>query len=192
MATEPIKRECRYVNGNLKRWKERIKTNFHDQDVPYNMHCNATAVLKIDSIYRQVENYDPQVYVKACKHTDAENQQCSMLSDDGNDDDEFFVVEKEGEKVFCNLPRFIKLIKMNKTSLLELARKLNTPRQNCMKTKEQLEDAIKDTITRYKEIIFNSDTPTCMACLDEPRKQQAIDQYVHNQKLKGDKKRKIV
>ena len=35
-----------------------------------------------------------------------------------------------------------------------------------MKTKE-LEEAIKDTITRYKEIIFGSDTPTCMVCLEE-------------------------
>ena len=51
MATEPIKREGSYVNGKLKTWKERIKTNFHGQDVPYNMHCHATAVLKIDSVY---------------------------------------------------------------------------------------------------------------------------------------------
>ena len=29
MATEPIKRQGRYVNGKLKTWKERIKTNFH-------------------------------------------------------------------------------------------------------------------------------------------------------------------
>ena len=36
-----------------------------------------------------------------------------------------------------------------------------------MKTMEELKEAIKDTITRYKEIIFSSDTPTCMACLDE-------------------------
>ena len=48
MATEPIKRESRYVNGKLKTWKERIKAHFYGQDVPYNMHCNATAVLKID------------------------------------------------------------------------------------------------------------------------------------------------
>ena len=59
---------------------------------------------------------------------------------------------------------------MNKTSLLELAKKLNISRRNCMKIKEELEKAIKDTITKYKEIIFNSDTPTCMACLDEPPK----------------------
>ena len=90
MATEPIKREGSYVNGKLKTWKERIKTNFHGQDVPYNMHCNATAVLKIDSVYKQGKNYHPQVYVEECKYTDAENQQCSMVSDD--DDDGFFEV----------------------------------------------------------------------------------------------------
>ena len=88
MATEPIKREGSYVNGKLKTWKERIKTNFHGQDVPYNMYCNATAVLKIDSVYKQGKNYHPQVYVEECKYTDAENQQCSMLSDDDDDDDD--------------------------------------------------------------------------------------------------------
>ena len=61
MATEPIKSEGSYVNGKLKTWKECIKTNFHGQDVPYNMHCNATAVLKIDSVYKQGKNYHPQV-----------------------------------------------------------------------------------------------------------------------------------
>ena len=65
---------------------------------------------------------------------------------------------------------------MNKTSLLELAKKLNIPRQSCMKTKEELEEAIKNTIKEYKEIIFGADTPVCMACLDELRKQQGIDQ----------------
>ena len=90
MVTEPIKREGRYVNGKLKTWKERIKTNFHGQDVPYNMHCNATAVLKIDSVYKQGKNYHPQVYVEECKYTDAENQQCNMLS--YYDNDGFFEV----------------------------------------------------------------------------------------------------
>ena len=80
---------------------------------------------------------------------------------------------------------------MNKTSLLELAKKLNIPRRNCMKTKQELEGAIKDTVTMYKEIIFNLNTPTCMACLDKPRKQQAIDQYVHDQKLMEDKLTKL-
>ena len=57
---------------------------------------------------------------------------------------------------------------MKKTSHLELAKKLNIPRRNCIKTQEELEEAIKDTITKCKEIIFSSDIPVCMAYLDEP------------------------
>ena len=55
---------------------------------------------------------------------------------------------------------------MNKISLLELAKKLNIRRRNCMKTKKELDKAISDTITRYKEIILGPDTPVCMTCLD--------------------------
>ena len=51
LATEPIK--GKYIRGKLKMWRESIKTNFHGQDVRYNMYCNATAVLKIDSVYKQ-------------------------------------------------------------------------------------------------------------------------------------------
>ena len=80
---------------------------------------------------------------------------------------------------------------MNKTSLLELAKKLDMPYQNSMKTKEEFEEAIKATITRYKEIIFSSDTPACMAYLDELRRQQAIDQTVYDQKLMEDTVRKL-
>ena len=86
LATEPIKGN--HVRGKLKTWKERIKTNFHGQDVPYDMYCNATAVLKIDSVYKQGKNYHPQVYAEECKDTNAEKQQCNMLSDD----DGFFEV----------------------------------------------------------------------------------------------------
>ena len=60
-----------------------------------------------------------------------------------------------------------------------------------MKTKEELEGPIKDTIKGQKKIIFGSDTPTCMACLDELRKQQAIDQHVYDQKLMNDMIRKL-
>ena len=60
-----------------------------------------------------------------------------------------------------------------------------------MKTREELEEAIKDTITRYKEIIFGSCTPACMACLDELRKQQVIDQKTYDQKLMEDTMRKL-
>ena len=81
LVTEPI------IGGEA--WKERIKTNFHGQDVPYQMHCNATAGLKIDSVYKQGKHYHPQAYVEECKYTDAENQQCNMLSDDDDDDGSF-------------------------------------------------------------------------------------------------------
>ena len=66
-------------------------------------------------------------------------------------------------------------------SLLELTKKLNIPLRNCMKTKEELEEAIKDTITGYKEIIFGPGIPVCMACLDELRREQVIDQKVYDQ-----------
>ena len=60
-----------------------------------------------------------------------------------------------------------------------------------MKTKEELEEAIKDTITKYKEIIFGSDTPACMACLDELVKPQVIDQKIYDQKLMEDTVKKL-
>ena len=60
LTTGPIKGEGRYVHGKLKMWKKRIKMNFHGQDVPYDMYCNATAMLKIDSVYKQGKNYHPQ------------------------------------------------------------------------------------------------------------------------------------
>ena len=72
---------------------------------------------------------------------------------------------------------------MSKTSLLELAKKLNISRRNCMKTKEELEEATKGTIKVYKEIIFSLDTSFCMACLNELRRQQIIDQHVYDQRL---------
>ena len=69
------------MHGNLETWRDGIKTNFHGQDVPCDMYCNATAVLKIDSVYKQSKNYHPQVFVEECKYTDAKSQKCSMLSD---------------------------------------------------------------------------------------------------------------
>ena len=91
LATEPIKVKGMYVHGKLKTWKELIKTNFHGQEVPYDMYCFGTAVLKIDSVYKQGKNYHLQVYVEECKYIAQENhQQCNMFSDD--DDDRFFEV----------------------------------------------------------------------------------------------------
>ena len=80
---------------------------------------------------------------------------------------------------------------MNKASLLKLAKKMNIPRRNCMRTKEELEEVIKDTINGYKEIILGSDNPVCMACLDELRRQQIIDQHVYDQRLMDDTMSKL-
>ena len=60
-----------------------------------------------------------------------------------------------------------------------------------MKAKEELERVIKGTITKYKEIIFGADTPACMACLDELRKQKVIDEKLYDQKLMDDTVRKL-
>ena len=89
LATEPIKGNN--VHGKLKTWKKDIKTNFHGQVPPYDVYCNATAVLKIDSVYKQGKNYHHQTYIEECTYTDVEKQKCNMLSDD-DDDDEFFEV----------------------------------------------------------------------------------------------------
>ena len=60
-----------------------------------------------------------------------------------------------------------------------------------MKTKEELEEAIKDTITGYKEIIFGPGTPVCMACLDKLWRQQVIDQKMYDEKLMDNTTRKL-
>ena len=62
------------MHGKLKPWKERINTNFHGQDIPYVMYCNGTAVLKVESTYKQGKNYHLQVYIEDCNYTDAESQ----------------------------------------------------------------------------------------------------------------------
>ena len=68
---------------------------------------------------------------------------------------------------------------MNK--LLEEAKALNIPRRNLM-TADQLKQVIKDTVERYKELIFGSDV-ICKDCLNELKKQRKIDEYTHSKKL---------
>ena len=80
---------------------------------------------------------------------------------------------------------------MNKTSLLKKAKELSIPRRNCMKTKQELKKAIKDTIIKYKKIVFCANIPLCMAHLDELRKQQVIHKKVYDQKLMDDTVRKL-
>ena len=80
---------------------------------------------------------------------------------------------------------------MNKTSLLELARKFKIPLRNCLKTKEELDEAIRDTIKKYNEIIFGADTLVCMTSLNKLRKQYVIDKKVFDPKLMDDAVRKL-
>ena len=56
LTTEPINGEDKYMHGKLKTWKEGIRTNFHGQDVLYDVYYNATEVFKVDSIYKQSKN----------------------------------------------------------------------------------------------------------------------------------------
>ena len=48
---------------------------------------------------------------------------------------------------------------MRKKKLLEKAKKLNIPHQNCMKMEQELKKAIKGTIIKYEGIIFGVDSP---------------------------------
>ena len=53
LTTKPIKGGSKCIDSKLKKriktkkrtWKGRIKTNFHGRDVPYDVYCNAKAVL---------------------------------------------------------------------------------------------------------------------------------------------------
>ena len=60
-----------------------------------------------------------------------------------------------------------------------------------MKRNQELVKAIKDTIVKYKEIIFGVDNPICIKCSDELQKQQAIDEKVYDQNLMDDTVRKL-
>ena len=72
-------------------------------------------------------------------------------------------------------------IKEEMNKLLEKAKKLNIPRRNLMK-KDELEQAIKDTISRYKDLIYGNDV-VCENCLREIYKQEKIDKKMYFQRL---------
>ena len=50
LTTESIKGKGKHMRGKLTTWKDCIKTNFHNEDIPYDMYCNAIIVLKVDSV----------------------------------------------------------------------------------------------------------------------------------------------
>ena len=74
-----------YVNGKLKTWQEEISTDFHGKSVPHEEGCEATAILKVSSVYQQGANYYPQVYIEEYKYCAREATKCHLLS---NSEDE--------------------------------------------------------------------------------------------------------
>ena len=89
------------------------------------------------------------------------------------------------------MPGYTKLIINEQDAFVRTCKKVEYAPSKLDEKKEELEEAIKETIPKYLEIIFGSDNPTCMACLDELRKQPAIDQKIYDQKLMEDTVRKL-
>ena len=58
-----------------------LLTNFHKQEVPYNIPCQTSSLLCINSVYNQGKNFYPQVYVEECKYKKIERLKCNLLSD---------------------------------------------------------------------------------------------------------------
>ena len=79
---------------------------------------------------------------------------------------------------------------MSKTKLSEKAKLLNIPRRNLISVEDH-EKVIKDTIIKYKDVIFGVDNSICMKSLDELGKQQVIDEKVYDKKLIDDTIRKL-
>ena len=73
--------------------------------------------------------------------------------------------------------------------LMEKAKNLNIPGR-CKMSSTELEQAIKETIQIYKDIIFDSGI-VCRGCLDELRKQEKIDKYAYNRMLMKDALREL-
>ena len=80
LTVDPIKNEC-FLNGKIRSYKDEILTNFHKQEVPYDVSCQISSVLCINSVYNQGKNYYPQVYVEECKYKKIERLTCNLLSD---------------------------------------------------------------------------------------------------------------
>lgn len=61
------------MHSEIIAWKERIKKSFRGNGVPYNMHCNKTAFVKVGSANKQGKNCHYQVYVENCKYIDTKS-----------------------------------------------------------------------------------------------------------------------
>ena len=63
------------------------------------MYCSAAAVLRIFSACKQGKNYHSCVYVKNFMYTDAKTQQCNVLSDSDDDDENISIYNRRHEQV---------------------------------------------------------------------------------------------
>ena len=87
LTKDPAKKD-RYVNGKLKTWKEKITTGFRGKSVLHEERCEASAILKINSVYCQGINFYPQAYLEESKYIENDTETCTLLSDS---EDEVFV-----------------------------------------------------------------------------------------------------
>ena len=78
---------------------------------------------------------------------------------------------------------------MNKTSLLKLAKKLNIPHRNCMKIKEELEEAIKDTITMRFFLVCTP--PPVWGAWRNFESSRSLSKNIYDQNLMEDTIRKL-
>ena len=65
------------------------------------------------------------------------------------------------KKCFCNLVEGCKKEMSTLSKFLQVAKELNIPCRNLTST-EDLKEAIKDTIMKHKEIIFDVDSSICI------------------------------
>ena len=88
--TTSVVNKGKYINSKLNMYGDKIAVSYHGKEVPYNIYCKATAILRIANVYNQGGNYWAQVYLDECKYEEVENQRILLLSD--NDDEEYDTV----------------------------------------------------------------------------------------------------
>ena len=62
------------MNGILQMWNGCIKTNFHGEEVPYEIYGKGKIVLEVDFVYKHGKSYHLQVHVEECNCAVAKSQ----------------------------------------------------------------------------------------------------------------------
>ena len=59
----------KYLKAKIKSCNGKINTNFHNNKIPQEFsQCIFLSVILIDSVFRTVNNYYPQVFLEECKY----------------------------------------------------------------------------------------------------------------------------